>query len=185
MRVGYDIHVCSNNSDLLSQVNLVLNLEDKFWLIPKFRHYVNTTQQELNIRPYKGYLRRWFSPLLRMLRGKDYRSAECISSVLNPTKVYRWNHINIYPAWLTNVKCNLAYYPLLHACRIVTMYSGFHAFMGEGKDGASSPTKTPELSHPKHNWMTTVIILGLVQEYRIRKKGECPTLYSAVQTRCG
>lgn len=67
------------------QVDLVLSIEEKFWLLPCIHNHMN--EKQLKIHPYKGPVKRFMSPLLRLLRGENYSSAKHISNVLNPVKV--------------------------------------------------------------------------------------------------
>ena len=67
------------------QVDLVLGIEDYFWFLPWIRHHMN--EKRLKIKPYKGHVKRFFSPLMGLLRGENYASAEHIANVLNPVKV--------------------------------------------------------------------------------------------------
>ena len=43
--------------------------------------------KQLDVKPYKNRVRRFFAPLMKLMRGEDYCSAKHIANVLNPVKV--------------------------------------------------------------------------------------------------
>ena len=45
-------------------------------------------EKQLEVKPYKGHVKKFFSPIMRLMRGENYCSAEHIANVLNPVKVY-------------------------------------------------------------------------------------------------
>ena len=77
-----------SNVPTCCQVELVLGLEDRFrWLYTQFFNVAQGKQKPLKVHPNKKKIKLLMAPVLRLLRGKDYCSAEHISHVLNPTKV--------------------------------------------------------------------------------------------------
>ena len=67
----------------------MLGIEDYFWFLPLIRHHMN--EKQLKVKPYKGHVEKFFSPVMRLMRGENYRSAEHIANVLNPVKVLNHN----------------------------------------------------------------------------------------------
>ena len=71
------------------QVELVLSLEDRFQFLQYFvRFHDKLRVRKLTVQPHKDLISsKLLSPVIRLLRGENYTSAEHISHVLNPTKV--------------------------------------------------------------------------------------------------
>ena len=65
----------------------MLGIEDYFWFLPPIRNHMN--EKQLKVKPYKGHVKRFVAPIMRLLRGENYSSAEHIANVLNPVKVYQ------------------------------------------------------------------------------------------------
>ena len=63
----------------------MLSIEEYFWFLPRVRNHMN--EKQLKIKPYKGHVKRFLSPIRKLLRGENYCSAEHIANVLNPVKV--------------------------------------------------------------------------------------------------
>ena len=76
-----------SNVPTCCQVELVLGLEDRFRWLTRLFNVAQGKQKPLKVHPNKKKIQRLMAPVLRLLRGKDYCSAEHISHVLNPTKV--------------------------------------------------------------------------------------------------
>ena len=63
----------------------MLDIEEYFWFLPCIRHHMN--KKQLEVKPYKSRVKRFFAPILRLVEGENYCSAEHIANVLNPVKV--------------------------------------------------------------------------------------------------
>ena len=63
----------------------MLGIEDYFWFLPWIRKHMN--EKRLKVKPYKGQVQRLIAPIMRLLRGENYSSAQHIANMLNPVKV--------------------------------------------------------------------------------------------------
>jgi hypothetical protein len=44
-------------------------------------------EKQPEIKPYKNRVKRFFAPIMKLMRGENYCSAKHIANVLNPVKV--------------------------------------------------------------------------------------------------
>ena len=57
-------------------------------------------EKRLKVKPYKGQVQRLIAPIMRLLRGENYSSAQHIANMLNPVKVYiTHDTYSIHLAW--------------------------------------------------------------------------------------
>ena len=68
----------------------MLGIEDYFWFLPWIKKHMN--EKRLKVKPYKGQVQRLIAPIMRLLRGENYSSAQHITNMLNPVKVLLLRH---------------------------------------------------------------------------------------------
>ena len=101
----------------------MLGIEDYFWFLPRIRKHMN--EKRLKVKPYKGQIQRLIAPIMRLLRGENYSSAQHIANMLNPVKVTTQhnNYYNIHHKVLPRVhvlgKVRSSCMLVLHLCSVM------------------------------------------------------------------